>query len=180
MNVQRLADGWRGPLEALLGRYGLQLDTVPDGRSVPGSYWGDEEAGLVGGHVYARSDTPVHSVLHETCHYVCMTPARRAGLHTDAGGDYAEENAVCYLQILLGGMLPGFGRRRMCADMDAWGYTFRLGSADAWFRDDADDAREWLFHRGLIDPAARPSWQLATEPAGLTPPTRSTPEAANP
>ena len=47
----------------------------------------------------------------------------------DAGGDDAEENAVCYLQILWADALPGFGRERMFLDMDAWGYTFRLGSA---------------------------------------------------
>lgn len=180
MNVQRLADGWREPLEDLLGRYGLELETVPEGRSVPGSYWGDEEAGLVGARIYGRLDTPVHSVLHEACHYVCMTPQRRAGLDTDAGGDYDEENAVCYLQILLAGTLHGFGRRRMCDDMDAWGYTFRLGSAAAWFRSDADDARGWLLHRGLIDAEARPTWRLATERDRLAPSTRCTPEAANP
>ena len=48
----------------------------------------------------------------------------------------------------------------MLADMDAWGYTFRLGSARAWFEEDADDAREWLLTRGLIDAAGRPSWTL--------------------
>ena len=33
------------------------------------------------------------------------------------------------------------------ADMDAWGYTFRLGSAHAWFEHDAEDAREFLHAR---------------------------------
>ena len=73
-------------------------------------------------------------------------PARRAQLERDAGGDYAEENAVCYLQILLAGSFRAVGRERMCADMDAWGYTFRLGSAKAWFEQDAEDARQWLDH----------------------------------
>ena len=36
-------------------------------------------------------------------------------------------------------------------DMDAWGYTFRLGSTRAWFEQDADDARQWLAERGLLD-----------------------------
>jgi hypothetical protein len=35
-------------------------------------------------------------------------------------------------------------------DMDAWGYTFRLGSARAWFEEDAEDARTWLQQRGLL------------------------------
>jgi hypothetical protein len=42
------------------------------------------------------------------------------------------------------------GRERMCDDMDAWGYTFRLGSARRWFEEDAADAREWLSARGLL------------------------------
>jgi len=102
----------------------------------------------------------VHSALHEACHYVCMDDRRRLGLHTDAGGSYDEENAVCYLQILLADILPGVGRDRLLADMDAWGYSFRLGSARAWFEDDAADAREWLLGHGLIDAAGRPTWRL--------------------
>jgi hypothetical protein len=34
-------------------------------------------------------------------------------------------------------------------DMDAWGYSFRLGSTAAWFEADAEDARDWLRERGL-------------------------------
>lgn len=79
-----------------------------------------------------------------------MDPVRRAQLNRDAGGDHDEENAVCYLQILLADRIEGMGRARMCADMDAWGYTFRLGSAAAWFEQDAEDARAWLIARGLI------------------------------
>ena len=58
-----------------------------------------------------------------------MTGERRAGLDTDAGGDDAEENAVCYLQILMADALPNVGRERMWRDMDEWGYSFRLGGA---------------------------------------------------
>jgi hypothetical protein len=130
---------------------------VPDGAAVPGSYWGDEEAGLVGDVLYLRADTPVHSALHEACHFICMDRARRRRLDTDAGGDFDEENAVCYLQILLADGLAGCGRTRMWADMDAWGYTFRLGSAKAWFEQDAEDARGWLLEHGVIDAAGRPT-----------------------
>ncbi len=35
--------------------------------------------------------------------------------------------------------------------MDAWGYSFRLGSTHAWFESDATDARAWLVAHGLID-----------------------------
>ena len=52
----------------------------------------------------------MHSVLHEASHYICMSPARRAQLDRDAGGDELEEAAVCYLQILLADELPAVGR----------------------------------------------------------------------
>ena len=142
-------------LEMLLDRYGLQLTLVAPHEVIPGSYWGEREAGLIGSRIYVRRDTPVHSVLHEGAHFVCMTAERRASLDTDAGGDHAEENAVCYLQILLADALPNVGRERMCRDMDDWGYSFRLGSAAAWFAEDAQDAHEWLIRHGLIDGSSR-------------------------
>jgi hypothetical protein len=139
----------------LLNRFGLGMTLVPHGEEIPGSYWGDSEAGLKDEELYARLDTPVHSILHEACHYICMSPERRAGLDTDAGGDDLEESAVCYLQVLLAGELTAVGRPRMLADMDSWGYSFRLGSTRAWFEGDAADARAWLERRGVIDAAAR-------------------------
>ena len=149
-DVLRLDQAGFEPVQALLKRLGLELEAVPASEPIPGSFWGDEEAGLIENRLYARTDTPIHSILHETCHYLCMDDQRRAGLHTNAGGDYDEENAVCYLQILLADHLPGFGRERCLADMDAWGYSFRLGSARAWFEEDAEDAREWLVGRGIL------------------------------
>lgn len=143
----------------LLSRYGLQCVALPEDESIPGSYWGDSEAGLIGSRIYWRTDTPLHSVLHEAGHFICMSDERREQLEKDAGGDYDEENGVCYLQILLAGELPGVGSERMCQDMDAWGYTFRLGSARAWFEQDATDARSWLIDRGVIDDDARPTWK---------------------
>lgn len=141
----------RTRLGLLLDLYGMELRLVAPEAPIPGSYWGDREAGLVGATLFARLDTPLHSVLHECSHYVCMTAERRVGLDTDAGGDHQEENAVCYLQILLADVLPAVGRSRMLRDMDAWGYTFRLGSAAAWFEQDAGDARLWLIDHGIID-----------------------------
>jgi hypothetical protein len=142
-------------LELLLDRYGLELTLVAPDEVIPGSYWGEREAGLIGSKLYARLDTPLHSVLHEGAHFLCMTPERRMGLDTDAGGDDAEENGVCYLQILLADVLPNVGRERMCRDMDEWGYTFRLGSAAAWFAEDAEDARQWLIDHDLIGAEGR-------------------------
>jgi hypothetical protein len=153
--VLRLNSIDRLAVAQLLARYGLDLVLVAPEETIPGSYWGESEAGLQGSRLYARLDTPVHSVLHEASHYVCMSPERRVGLDRDAGGDDPEESAVCYLQILLAGELPGVGRERLCADMDAWGYSFRLGSARTWFENDADDARIWLFDSGVIDQSAR-------------------------
>ena len=142
-------------LAALLGRCGLVLREVADGAPIPGSFWGEPEAGIVGDEVWVRADTPVHSALHEGCHLICAGD-RRATIDTDAGGSDAEEDAVCYLQIVLADHLPGIGAARLMADMDAWGYTFRLGSARAWFEGDAEDARAWLVERGLLDAAGRP------------------------
>ena len=146
-------------VRALLTRFGLAFTLSAPGTAIPGSYWGEREAGLIGHALYARADTPIHSVLHEACHYICMDGARRRMLERDAGGDYEEENAVCYLQILLAEYIDGCSRERMCADMDAWGYTFRLGSAQAWFEQDAEDAREWLLAHQLIDSLGAPTWK---------------------
>jgi len=62
---------------------------------------------------------------------------------------------VCYLQILMADVLTGVAREQICADMDRWGYSFRLGCASAWFEQDAADARSWLLERGLIDERTR-------------------------
>lgn len=149
-SVLRLADIDRTALEALLARYALSLVRVGDGAAIPGSFWGDDEAGIIGNSVYARDDTPVHSVLHEAGHLIVLPPERRAEVHTDATDSIEEEDAVCYLQIVLGDLLPGVGRKRVMADMDRWGYTFRLGSARAWFEHDAENAKAWLAARGLL------------------------------
>jgi hypothetical protein len=141
----------------LLSRYRLQTVAIAADATIPGSYWGESEAGLVGNRIYFRPDTPLHSLLHEACHFICMDDARRARLERDAGGDYDEENAVCYLQILLANEVGGMDWQQMCRDMDAWGYTFRLGSAQAWFEQDADDARRWLLAHRIIDASGRPT-----------------------
>lgn len=138
-------------LDALLAAFGLRVQRLPPDVEIPGSYWGAPEAGLVGNALMIRPDTPVHSALHEACHFICMDGTRRTGLHTDAGGTDTEENAVCYLQCLLAAQLPGYSRQRIFEDMDAWGYNFLLGSAAAWFIGDADDARSWLLVHGVID-----------------------------
>ncbi len=131
-----------------------------DQQPIAGSYWGDDEAGIKANNLYARGDTPLHSILHEACHYICISQARRRCLDTNAASDEAEENAVCYLQVLLAEKLSGMGRARMFADMDAWGYSFRLGSSQGWFDNDADDALEWLSLHGIVDQQKRLAWRL--------------------
>ncbi|MGD9596892.1 MAG: hypothetical protein AB7G76_10760 [Steroidobacteraceae bacterium] len=152
----------RAGLGVLLGRFGLRLRFIAPDETIPGSFWGESEAGLVADCLYARLDTPVHSVLHETAHYVCMTPERRAGLDRDAGGDDAEECGVCYLQLLLAGELRDVGRERLCDDMDAWGYSFREGATRAWLAGDAADARDWLHAHGIVDAVGALTGQLRT------------------
>ena len=158
--VLRLSGIDRVALAMLLSRYGLALTLIAPEEVIPGSYWGESEAGLKGDLLYARLDTPVHSVLHEASHYICMTPERRSGLDRDAGGDDPEECGVCYLQVLLAAQLPGVGSQRLMSDMDTWGYSFRLGNTRAWFDSDAEDARTWLVDHGVIDRDARLTGRL--------------------
>ena len=139
-DVLRIRDvGW-DCVESLLQPAGLSVVRVEDGQPIPGSHWGDEEAGLIGHNLYVRSDTPVHSALHESGHWLLMSEQRREALHTDAKGTAVEEMAVCYLQVLMGDLVPNMGWQRMCRDMDSWGYSFRLGSTLEWLRADAEDA----------------------------------------
>jgi len=170
--VLTLADIDCSDAAALLARQGLTLVRVGDGAPIPGSYWGEPEAGVIGANVYARTDTPVHSLLHEACHLIVAEPQRRRRIHTDASDSQAEEDATCYLQIVLADALPGVGCEQVMADMDWWGYTFRLGSARAWFERDADDARIWLEQRALLpDACAQNAMPLACafEPQGAHP-----------
>ncbi len=146
----RMCDVGFALAERLLARFDLQLSRVPTGAVVPGSYWGDSEAGVIGSTVYARDDTPVHSLLHEACHLIVLPAERRLAVHTNATDSIEEEDATCYLQIVLADEIPGFGRARQMADMDAWGYSFRLGSTRAWFEHDAGEAQTFLRARGLL------------------------------
>ncbi len=147
-------------IKNLLHRYHLRLIVSPDKVSIPGSYWGDSEAGLIANTVYVRNDTPIHSLLHETCHYICMNSERRENLDTNAEGDYDEENGVCYLQILLANDIFEMGKAKMFQDMDTWGYTFRLGSAEKWFKEDANDALNWLKKYHILDKTGVVNYQL--------------------
>ncbi|MFT3762595.1 MAG: hypothetical protein QM761_08300 [Pseudoxanthomonas sp.] len=147
--VLRVRDVAFDDLRALLAGFDLQLHRVGDGESIPGSFWGEPEAGVIASNVYARGDTPVHSLLHEACHLIVLPPERRAAVHTDATDSDIEEDATCCLQVVLAARLPGVGSERLMADMDAWGYSFRLGSTRAWFEQDATDAKAWLQEHGL-------------------------------
>jgi hypothetical protein len=157
-DVVRVGPGADGSLRELVARYGADLIECGSSETLPGSYWGDSEAGLRGSALFVRADTPIHSLLHELGHFICMSPERRAGLDRDAGGDDAEECAVCYLQIVLADQIRGFGRARMLEDMDAWGYTFRLGSSRAWFENDANDACIWLLRHGVLNDDGTPTF----------------------
>ena len=66
--VVTLAELDRREVVALLARCGARLVELEAHQTIPGSYWGDSEAGLIGDAVYARADTPAHSLLHELCH----------------------------------------------------------------------------------------------------------------
>ena len=84
-------------LRELLQKYELTLQVESPERAITGSFWGNSEAGIVANNVYVRRDTPIHSLLHEACHTICMDEERRSGLDRDAGGDDLEEAAVCVI-----------------------------------------------------------------------------------
>ena len=158
--VLTVADIGHEVLSEFLGRFDLELIVQPTDEVIAGSFWGDSEAGIVGHSIFVRPDTPVHSLLHESSHVICMDGDRRSRLDGDAGGDDLEESAVCYLQILLADHIAGVGRERIMADMDAWGYSFRLGSTRAWFENDAEDAKKFLLNHNLIDTSGKPTFFL--------------------
>ena len=89
-----------------------------------------------------------------------MTHERRQQLESDAGADDLEEAAVCYLQIVLSDEIEPVGRLRLMRDMDAWGYSFRLGDTASWFERDANDARKWLIDHDLIAASGAPTFRL--------------------
>ena len=138
-------------LSSFLMEFTIKIEYVDKDKDIPGSWFGEEEAGIINNTLFIREDTPIHSALHESCHFICMDNQRRKNLNTNAGGDYDEENAVCYLQILLAEQLSFCSSDAIMKDMDDWGYTFRLGSAKAWFLNDAQDAKQWLLDKKCID-----------------------------
>jgi hypothetical protein len=151
-DVLRVRDLPPGRPSELLAPLGLSLSLVASDAPIPNSYWGESEAGIDAQGLWARADTPVHSLLHEASHWVCVTHLGRAMAAGDASCDDAEECAVCYLQVLLADAWPApVSRTRLFADMDDWGYSFREGSAACWFEGDGEDARQWLVAHGIID-----------------------------
>ena len=156
----RLKNIQQARMRLLFGRYRLHLEVISIHKDIPFSFWGEPEAGRYLATLYAREDTPIHSLLHEACHYICMPPKHRNSTKTDAGGSALEENACCFLQILLSDYIPGYNQHMHLHDMDTWGYNFRLGSSTRWFYADSDDAREWLIEHAIIDQFNLPTWQL--------------------
>ncbi len=65
----RLAATDRHALLRLLAGYGIDTRGIAPVRPFEGSYWGESEAGLKGNTLFARHDTPLHSILHEAAHY---------------------------------------------------------------------------------------------------------------
>ena len=159
-DVVRAQDISSAAIIDLAANYSIELHWLSADAPISYSYWGAPEAGISRDGISLRGDTPLHSVLHELCHIVCMTAQRREQLERDAGGTDIEECGVCYLQVLLADQLPGIGSHRCLADMEAWGYSFREGSARGWFRGDGREARDWLRVHGLIGADDRPTWAL--------------------
>ncbi len=149
-----------GSVKTVLGHYGIEINCVAADEEIPHSFWGAPEAGRKQNHLYIRGDTPIHSILHEACHYICMPATQRLQTQVDAKGSTMEENATCFLQILLSDYLENYDRSQLMQDMDDWGYSFRLGSANAWFSQDADEVCQWLKKRQIINLENEITWQL--------------------
>ena len=147
-------------LRPILSAYSMRIIELAENQDIPYSFWGETEAGRLGNTLYVRVDTPLHSVLHELCHYICMPATERTKDLVDAAGSAAEENACCFLQIILAEFIDGYDQSRLFQDMDAWGYSFRLGSAIRWYTEDAEDTREWLIEKHILLANNQPSWQL--------------------
>ncbi len=147
-------------VKELLSHYGIEIICSESGAEIPHSFWGTPEAGRKKNRLYISEDTPIHSILHETCHYVCMPAKQRTHELVDAKGSAMEENATCYLQILLAGHINGYSRSQLMEDMDVWGYSFRLGSAHAWFTHDAEDVCKWLQKHRIIKANYEITWTL--------------------
>ena len=147
-------------IQALFVRYGIVIQCVQQDQDIPHSFWGSPEAGRLVETLYIRADTPIHSLLHESGHYICMPGAQRKQRVVDAKGSAMEENACCYLQVLLADRLEGYDREQLMKDMDDWGYSFRLGSAKSWFTEDAEEVKKWLIEHKIINPDGEITWQL--------------------
>ena len=147
-------------LLVLLDRYCLKLTLVEPSEDIPYSFWGTPEAGRLKSTLFARADTPIHSILHETAHYICMPASQRSANSIDAKGSAVEESACCFLQILLTDYIENVNRVVLMNNMDSWGYSFRLGSTARWFYADSDDAKTWLAQNQLITNLCLPSWRL--------------------
>ncbi len=147
-------------INAVLKRYGLEINCLNFDREIPHSFWGAPEAGRLKNTLFVRGDTPIHSILHESSHYVCMPKDQRENDEVDAQGTAAEENATCYLQILLADYIQGYCRQQAFNDMDLWGYSFRLGSAFNWFTDDAEEVKYWLKQHDIINAQREITWNL--------------------
>ena len=53
-DVLKVTDVGAEVVTELLGRYGLQCVALAQGEIIPGSFWGESEAGLVGSRLYIR------------------------------------------------------------------------------------------------------------------------------
>jgi len=68
-------------LEVMLDRYGLGLVLVAPEEVIPGSYWGEREAGLIGARIFVRLDTlPQHRAALDTQRRAHVDPSLRLSL----------------------------------------------------------------------------------------------------
>ncbi|MDB2544126.1 hypothetical protein N9X63_03545 [Woeseiaceae bacterium] len=51
-------------LNNLINKYHFKLKILADHETIPASFWGDPEAGLIGKTIFVKKITPLHSFFH--------------------------------------------------------------------------------------------------------------------
>ncbi len=151
--------------------YGARLERVPAGAAIPGSYWGDTEAGLdrqhrVRARRHARAFVPARALslhLHGR-----RAPCRARDRRRRHATTRSAASATCRCCSPSGSTASA--QRAACATWTRGATRFREGSARAWFDGDGAHARAWLLDHGLVDSAGQPTLRLRVVSGANGPP----------
>lgn len=125
--------------------FDLWFECVVDGELIFGSFWGDEEVGIIGIIVYVCGDMLVYLLLYEVCYLIVLLLECCVVVYIDVIDLIEEEDVICYLQIVLVDVFLGVGCDWLMVDMDVWGYLFWFGLICVWFEQDVENVCQFLF-----------------------------------